>query len=102
MQVNTENEFPNWINYIVKLARPGVMISVFLAVIFSAIIFSTVEFFSPGSGLRASMVFTKHLSDLPVVLYDTLQWMFAAYVGGRSAQDIAGKLMKGKVGKDVQ
>lgn len=94
-----EKEYPHWIRYFVKLARPGSMVLMFSLLVFGSLLFASVEFFSPGSGARASNVFTGTLQSFPTAFYDTLQWMFAAYVGGRSAQEIATKVIDNKMNK---
>jgi membrane-associated protease RseP (regulator of RpoE activity) len=91
-----EKKYPNWVEYFVKLARPGSMVAMFALLILGGLLFAAVEFFSPGSGQRASEVFTGTLTSFPIAYYETLQWMFGAYVLGRSGQEIAKSLVTNK------
>lgn len=102
MIVNSENAFPKSIRYFVKLARPGSMVAMFSLLVLGGLIFSVVEFFSPGSGSRASKVFTETLSSFPDIYYTTLQVMFTAYVVGRSGQGIATTIMSSSKPKEEE
>lgn len=88
-----ENKYPTWIDKFIKLARPGVLVGMFSVLFVGGFIFASIEFIFPMEGARAAEVFTSTLRSFPDSYYDTLQWMFAAYVGGRSAQAIAENLI---------
>lgn len=90
-------EYPNWLRYLVKLARPGAMLGMFLLLIFGGLLFATVEFFAPGRGAQAMEVFVKFFDAIDDQYYETLRFMFGTYVAGRSFQEIAKNVYKPKV-----
>jgi hypothetical protein len=88
VSVNMEN-CPRWLDLFIKLVRPGVMVSMFALLVFGGLGFSMVEFFFPDRGDAAVSLFVKFLMAVPDEYYETLRFMFGAYVVGRSGQAIA-------------
>ena len=89
-------DYPKWIRYFVKLARPGVMIGMFSLLIFGGLFLTLVEFISPGNGEMAMRFFVEFLAAIDDQYYETLRFMFGAYVAGRSGQVIAENIARAR------
>ena len=80
---------PKWLETFTALVRPGSLLAMVAMLVLGGFLFSTVEFFSPGSGARAMAVFVGYFEAMSEDFYDTIQVMFTTYVLGRSGQAIA-------------
>ncbi len=89
-------DYPTWIRYFIKLARPGVMIGLFSLLIFGGLFLTLIEFIFPGNGEQAMKFFVGFLAAIDDQYYETLRFMFGAYVAGRSGQAIADSFYKAR------
>lgn len=89
--VNTDNKAPRprWIQAVIDLARPGVMIAMFFLIVFGGLIFGAIELFNEGAGHRSMLTFVGFFAAMNDQYYETLRFIFGAYVIGRSGQEIA-------------
>ena len=83
---------PPWLDKFIRLARPGSMVAMFALLVIGGLIFATVELFAPTAGERSMRTFIGFLAAIDSEYYETLRFMFGAYVIGRSGQDIASSL----------
>lgn len=89
-------ESPRWLDIFIKLVRPGVMVAMFWLLVTGGMIFGFVDIFWPGDGERAMRTFVGFLAAIDNQFYETLRFMFGAYVLGRSGQEIAKEITEQK------
>lgn len=89
--VNKDSKTPRsrWVQNIIDLARPGVMIAMFFLIVFGGLIFGAIELFNEGAGHRSMLTFVGFFAAMNEEYYETLRFIFGAYVLGRSGQEIA-------------
>jgi hypothetical protein len=91
-----EYKTPRWLSIFIEIARPGVMTAMFGLLVLGGLIFALIELVAPNEGARAMGMFVGFFAAINDEYYETLRFMFAAYVIGRSGQEIAKEITQQK------
>lgn len=87
---------PRWLDTFIKLVRPGVMAAMFGLLVFGGVLLALTEIALPGRGMEATKAFVGFLAAINDEFYETLRFMFGAYVIARSGQEVAREITEQK------